>query len=69
MSDEDVIIKAKLTEDEYDELLKAAKAAGLTPNNYIRKALTDQAFLDRERQKGTRVVLNGRWGRLRELVS
>ena len=68
-TENEVIIKAKLTESEYEELLNAAKAVGMEPNDYIRRALTDQAFLDRERAKGTRILLNGRWGKVRELVS
>jgi hypothetical protein len=68
-SQANVTIQAKLTKSEYDELLQAATEAGMEPNEYLRRAITDQAFLDRERQKGTRILLSGKLGRLRELVA
>jgi len=62
-------IRARILPEEYEALIKAADELGISPNDFLRKAITDQALITAAVGKGGRVVLKSRFGSKQELVT
>jgi hypothetical protein len=52
-----VEIEAVLTEDEYRRLLAGAAEAGKTPNDFLRQAVRDACFFERNAPPGSRILI------------
>jgi hypothetical protein len=64
-ADSDVVtIEATLTKDEYESLLSGAATASMTPNDFLRQAIRDKTFYQREAPPGSRILIEAA-GKLR----
>jgi hypothetical protein len=52
-----VDIEAVLTDEEYKELLTAAAEAQMTPNDFLRQAVKDARFYQRNAPPGSRILI------------
>jgi hypothetical protein len=52
-----VEIEAVLTEDEYQQLLAGAAEAGKTPNDFLRQAVRDAWFFERNTPPGSKILI------------
>jgi uncharacterized protein (DUF1778 family) len=66
--DEVVVVEARLLPEEFQALQEAAKQAGLDPNDFLRRAISDEALITKEVHKGARVLIKPRVGRTKALA-
>ena len=64
-----VAIEARLLRSEYEALEKAAKRAGMTPNDFLRRAIADEALLTEETDKGSQILIRTKWGEVKEVMA
>ena len=59
-----VVIKARILPDEFEALRKGAAQAGIPLNNYVRKAIVDEGFLQQQLSSGSQLLIRSPKGRI-----